>query len=252
MNVQEFFDKYNGKGLNPDNAYGNQCVDLADQYAVEVVGSPLPPVNGAKDFWSKNLVGYEKIPNTPDGVPQLGDIIIWTNGLFGHIAVFKEGDANRFTSFDQNFPTQGYYDNQGNFIGTGVCHFQEHNYTSVAGWFHPKNQPTQPQPSAPVINDQTTYDFGGDIGVAELGAIRSKVNDLTRDLNNSQTTVRGQIKEIIELKNQVTDCQFEVEKLQANATTGSQTVTKTVIVTKDLVFTSSLANFFYSLAKSLG
>lgn len=145
-----FFDEWNGKACNPDGAYGNQCVDVADQFSTEVVGIPLPPVNGAKDFWNKNLIGYDKIPNTPTGVPVIGDVIIWGWGAFGHVAIFKEGDENKFTSFDQDFPTQGYYDSAGNFIGTGVCHFQDHNnYDGVLGWFHPQIQ--EPAITPPVL-----------------------------------------------------------------------------------------------------
>ena len=97
MTIHEFFDKWNNKSCNPDGAYGNQCVDIADQYALDVIGAPLPPVNGAKDFWNKNLIGYDKIANTPTGVPQMGDIIIWGTGIgpFGHIAIFYQGDAKK-------------------------------------------------------------------------------------------------------------------------------------------------------------
>lgn len=190
MTIQEFFDKWNNQPCNPDGAYGNQCVDVADQYAVDVVDSPLPPVNGAKDFWNKNLIGYDKIPNTPDGVPQKGDIIIWGEGIgssFGHVAIFSKGDADSFTSFDQDFPTQGYIDNQGNFIGTGVCHFQKHNdYTGVLGWFHPKDtiitQPIVQQP-AKTGEDPIVALYKGILGV----------NPSTDELNSRKDQLKSGI-----------------------------------------------------------
>lgn len=215
MTAQEFFNKYDSKALNPDGAYGNQCVDVADQYATEVVGSPLPPVNGAKDFWNKNLIGYTKIPNTPDNIPQLGDIIIFGNGQFGHVSIFKEGDVNRFTSFDQNFPTQGYYDTQGNFIGTGVCHFQEHNYDDVLGWFRPQlgisshaDTSSQDSPaidfiyqgkldvSNPVKQDHFAQFMGFLNWQAYQDSLNKPVADLQTDLNNAK-------KDISTLENQL-------------------------------------------------
>jgi hypothetical protein len=145
MNIQNFFAKWNNIGADFDGAFGNQCVDLVQFYNQEVVGGPHLVGAGAKDIWDtypKNT--YDRIPNTPTGVPVMGDIMIWgiAAGPFGHIAVVKSADVNNFTSFDQNWPQQGVQDGSGNFIGTGVCHFQGHNYTSpaVLGWLHPKVQ----------------------------------------------------------------------------------------------------------------
>lgn len=139
MTIQQFFDKYNNKGIDFDNYYGFQCMDLAHQYAVEVVGFDFAPAPAAKDVWNQNPKGYIKIKNTPDGVPVRGDIIIWGTavGPFGHIAIFDHGDSNSFVSFDQNWPINS------------LCHFQNHNYTGVLGWLHPKSTPTTPQPSVP-------------------------------------------------------------------------------------------------------
>lgn len=128
MTYTDFKNKYNGKGIDFDGYYGFQCMDLAHQYATEVVGKDFAPAPAAKDVWNQNIDGYDKIPNTPDGVPQQGDIVIWGTGVgaYGHIAVFDHGDANSFVSFDQNWP-----------LGS-LCHLQNHNYNGVLGWFHPK------------------------------------------------------------------------------------------------------------------
>lgn len=134
MTFDAFIAKYDGKGIDWDGQFGNQCVDLYRQYAKEVLGFPQsPPVPGAKDVWNTYLADkYERIDNTPSGVPQKGDIVIWgaKYGPFGHIAVFLEGDASKFKSFDQNDP-----------VGT-KCHIQEHkSYTGVLGWLRPRVQP---------------------------------------------------------------------------------------------------------------
>ncbi len=144
MTLNDFINEWSGKPCNPDGAYGNQCVDIADQYAIEVVGKPLPPLgnNGAIHFWDMDIDGYDKVANTITGVPLPGDILIWGKavGQYGHVAIFVSGDAASFNSLDQNWPIQGYVDRDGNFIGTGVVHVQHHNWASegILGWFHPK------------------------------------------------------------------------------------------------------------------
>lgn len=129
MTADAFFTKYNGKGIDFDGYYGYQCMDLYQQYNKEVVGAPYIPVPAAADVWTKfPTTHYTKIANTPTGVPQKGDVIIWNKnagGGFGHIAVFKDGDMMQFTSFDQNW-------------NGSKAHFQKHNYTYVTGWLRPK------------------------------------------------------------------------------------------------------------------
>lgn len=85
-----------------------------------------------------NLAGHNrttKIANTPDGVPQQGDIVIFGTqiGPYGHVCVFVDGDVNGFRSFDANWPT-----------GT-LPHIQSHSYNGVLGWFHPKAVPAPAQ-----------------------------------------------------------------------------------------------------------
>jgi lactoylglutathione lyase len=89
MTLDEFIEKWNNKGCDYDNYDGFQCLDLAHQYAVEVNGVDIPAAPGAKDVWTKDTPGYDKIANTPDGIPQKGDIIIWGVGVgaYGHIAI---------------------------------------------------------------------------------------------------------------------------------------------------------------------
>lgn len=143
MTVSEFFTKYNGRGIDFDGYYGFQCMDLWQQYNKEVVGGPRIAAPYAKDVWAKNLYPkdfYTKIANTPNGVPQKGDVIIWSgaaNGGFGHIAVYYDGNVWNFRSFDQNWPTGSW------------CHFQPHNYNYVYGWLRPKKA----TPPAPIGDD---------------------------------------------------------------------------------------------------
>ena len=136
ITFEQFIEKWLGKKADFDGAYNGQCVDLFRFYVQEVLGLPQPKgVSGAKNFWTnyesdpslKNY--YEKIPNTPSNIPKNGDVVFWNEkagGGYGHVAMWIEGDVNKFTSFDQNWPT------------LSVCTKTVHDYKNVYGWFRPK------------------------------------------------------------------------------------------------------------------
>lgn len=126
MTLQQFIDRWNGQYCEiAGSTAPNQCVDLANQYIQDVLGFPIIEWTNAVDFPTRAGDRYEWIENGPVNIPQEGDIVVW-DGQYGHIAIFVEGDVNRFKSFDQNYP-----------IGT-PCHLQEHNYSGVNGWLRPK------------------------------------------------------------------------------------------------------------------
>src|SRR3972149_9463219 len=152
MTTQEFFNKWNGKLLDYDGSFGGQCVDVYRQYCKEVLGVPQsPPVVGAADIWTSYLSEYfDRIANTPEGVPIKGDILIWSKnagGGFGHVSIASVGNTDTFTSFDQNWP-----------VGS-LCHFQAHNYTNVLGWLRAKIQ-VVPPPEPPTFTPQTKIPLG--------------------------------------------------------------------------------------------
>jgi len=136
--MDDFINKYNGqtKGYPTDNSYKGECLSIVKLYIKEILGFNPPPsgTNSAYGYWSNfpaPLPNYfEKIPNTPSGVPQKGDIVIWSTavgGGYGHIAIFVEGNASSFRSFDQNWSGK-------------AAHIQGHYYTNVIGWLHPKGE----------------------------------------------------------------------------------------------------------------
>lgn len=152
----EFIKDFNGIGVNFDGRFGNQCVDLFRYYIHQVLDCPQPPgVSGAyqlADNYDRSRFKWiDNIENDVNNFPVKGDIVIWkptpANGNYGHVAICIDADGHTFTSFDQNFPSQGYKDSKGNFIGTGVCHKQKHNYSDVKGWLHPiaSNGTQQPE-----------------------------------------------------------------------------------------------------------
>lgn len=147
MTPDQFFSKWDGKKLDYDGAYGAQCKDVFSQYNRDVAKNPNYIVGNAHVLFDVAPTSvYEKIKNTPSGVPRKGDIMIWSEGIgkYGHVAIFVEGNVNRFKSFDQNFP-----------IGS-ACHYQEHNWKHVIGWLRPKAlapAPPPPPPPAPPPSD---------------------------------------------------------------------------------------------------
>lgn len=148
MKLDTFISTYTGKTVDTDGAYGGQCMDLMHKYIEQVLGLPLSVLAApaAKDVYLNfgNMNGrdnFDRIANTPDGVPQKGDIVLWGTGIgpYGHVAIVISADVNTFTSFDQNWN------------GVQKCAVIAHNYNAVLGWLRPKNQSniTQSQPLTP-------------------------------------------------------------------------------------------------------
>lgn len=136
MTFDDFIKKWKDKPVDVDGIYPNQCFDLFHQYHIEVLEltdkSILAFPSAYQIFTDFNRPDlFEKIINTPTGIPQKGDIIVWgkTIGQWGHVAIFIDGDANKFNSFDANWPT-----------GT-LPHIQQHDYTGVLGWLRVKSLP---------------------------------------------------------------------------------------------------------------
>ena len=190
MTIQSFFDAYEGLWVEStsigDSGSRDQCVDLWRVYNLRVIGGPNVTGN-AVDYWTNYPTDfYDKIPNTPTGVPKLGDVMIWgtSYGPYGHIAVCTDiADTKGFTSFDQNDPAKS------------PCHYQPHNYTGVLGWLRPKNLP---QDNPQVDPDKVKVDLGNPWGVMEVQAIKSKLGDLTRDIKNEKDKYNGFVQKWIQ------------------------------------------------------
>lgn len=185
MTLQDFFNKYNGQGVDFDGAYGNQCVDLAQFYNHDVVGAPRLTGN-AVDIWNtypKDF--YDRIANTPTNAPVAGDIIIWgasVGGGFGHIAICQSAGVSAFTSFDQNWPT-----------GSKV-HFQSHDYKGVLGWLHLKKS-VQPQPQPQSEDQQAVID--------QLRADRDKNWNLYQEQLGINTQLQAKITQVKEFVSKI-------------------------------------------------
>ena len=136
---KQFIQAHKGKAMDYDGVAGCQCVDLTKYYLEEVFGL-TPGAWGDAYYWydgfnniptlNKNFI---KIPNTPEFVPQKGDIVVWgksLNGNWGHIAICSgEGDTTWFKSWENNWT--GRHD---------PTEKIKHNYNHVSGFLRPKNQ----------------------------------------------------------------------------------------------------------------
>lgn len=96
--------RYDTDGVPSDQPY--QCVDLVQVFNSELVGGPRFWGN-AKDIINQPGDKYRRINNTPDFVPQAGDIGVFNGNLgggYGHVVVCTGlGDTNTFQSLDQNW-----------------------------------------------------------------------------------------------------------------------------------------------------
>jgi hypothetical protein len=131
MTAREWLKAKAGTKIDFDGYYGYQCMDLAEAYNKEIVGAPRIGGN-AIDAWTRYPTAhYTRIANTPSGVPQSGDIMVWGKGVgtYGHIGVVWTADVNRFETLDQNWPFSN---------GTTPAKFISHNYSGVLGWLRPK------------------------------------------------------------------------------------------------------------------
>ena len=136
MNYNEFIKKYLGKSIDYDGISGVQCVDLIKMYLDKVFEIKPSAWGNAKDYYEnfnnlplKNY--FTRIKNTPDLIPQKGDICIWGTGLgnkYGHIAIATgEGTVKQFYSYDLNW-------------GGKTVRRVLHNYTGFLGVLRPNDQ----------------------------------------------------------------------------------------------------------------
>jgi hypothetical protein len=246
MTFDAYQKKYLGKKIDWDGVYGGQCVDNFRQYVQEVLGFPQPKgIVGAKDFWTNydtdpNLKNfYDKVPNTPTGVPIKGDIPIWNEkvgGGFGHIDIFIEGNMKSFSGFDQNWPT------------LSVCTVTAHTYTNLLGWLHPKTAQPAPNPDAlqvclddhrqlvdqiekdlkPAIGDLKTKNEGLQGRIDSFNDWQKSLADLL-GCENQTTVIAGAISELIKTEQDLVIAQKENTKLQDTITDNYVEEVKTTV-----------------------
>ena len=104
-----------GKRFNPDNAYGFQCVDTANQWWLYLFGHTLKGV-GAADIpdpkWN-NFDGEATVyQNTPSFLALPGDLVIFNRNYgngYGHVGIVLYADLNSITILEQNWLGGAYW-----------------------------------------------------------------------------------------------------------------------------------------------
>lgn len=102
QDVADFIEAAPGQSFNPDGAYGLQCKDLIDAYAIYLWGNwrnTIRPGNANQCWRGHNPTHFEAIPNIAGDLtnfPRYGDVVIWNgDGInpYGHIAIVRWADA---------------------------------------------------------------------------------------------------------------------------------------------------------------
>lgn len=130
MKLLDFVARYNGQFLTAPGGIGGQCVDLSNQYLIDVL-SDQPVRANAIDWRLASIVGMRWVANTPTNAPPAGALVVWKEyaphgiGQYGHIALALVSDTNHLITFDQDWP-----------IGS-PCALTLHDYGGVLGWHAP-------------------------------------------------------------------------------------------------------------------
>lgn len=208
MNYDQFVAEWNGKEADWDGYFAGQCVDLFRYYCDQVLEIPQPDgVRGAANFWYDFYTdpilynNFDRIPNSPDFIPEKGDVGIWdwaVSGGWGHIGMCNgEGNLYWFKSFDQNWVT------------ISVCEMITHSYKLFLGVLRPKKGGGD---MVEVPNDQfeelvrksTEYDKFNSAGYRTVDDVNSTVEALKTDFEKCSKDNR-------ELQEKLEDCQENVE-----------------------------------------
>jgi polyhydroxyalkanoate synthesis regulator phasin len=208
MTLNEFKTKWLGKPCDWDGSYGNQCVDLYRFYVNEVLHFPQSPgVGGAAEIWdSADPDYYDFILNTPMGIPQPGDIVIWNRkmgGGMGHVAIALDGSTVTTLKLLETDGT----------TGTGLVQLKDRSYTNVIGWLHPKENMGN-ELEVCLRDRQKFWDERDDLlrtigagsveeGKSMVAGFKSRITDLTNQLGSAQAEVKNREEQVSRLKTEV-------------------------------------------------
>lgn len=198
MTFDEFIAKYTNQPVDFDGVYPNQCMDLMHSYVYEVLGLTdrklLAHPCAYQVFTDFTEAQYfDKIANTPEGIPQKGDIILFnktSSNPYGHVCIFVEGTASKFKSFDANYPTGS------------LPHIQDHTYGYCLGWLRYKGAPD----TINVLKTQFEE-------LVRKSTIADKVaSTLGKEVNES--VILGDLTRLIKLEDAVVEKDRKINELQ--------------------------------------
>lgn len=137
MTHSQFITKYIGRYIEfPGTGSALfQCMDVMRQYIVDVWKTDpyvIPRAGTAKQAYQSASTNSKiiKIANTPNGIPQKGDLVFfktsllppWLYGMAGHVAIVDSADLYNIFVMEQNYPTGR------------PCRIGRHSYKDCLGW----------------------------------------------------------------------------------------------------------------------
>ena len=112
MTYNDFFNQNINQRIDFDKVYRFQCADIPKVYASWIWGLKSGSVGyngGAKDIMKPNAIWNDsdviRIPNTPNGVPPKGSVVVFDSTLvnqYGHVGVVHAADKNWIYVLEQN------------------------------------------------------------------------------------------------------------------------------------------------------
>lgn len=109
--ITTWMNSKNGKKIDYDGRYGNQCVDLFNVYLKDNFGISNPiatvPVGTAKEIYNYNIPGFDKYA-APISNWKVGDIVIWNPNTSagettGHVAIVYSVNGSEVKVLEQNY-----------------------------------------------------------------------------------------------------------------------------------------------------
>lgn len=166
--IEEWLNSAVGVGMDPDGAYGYQCVDLVDQYGQDIFGVRWPVcvggVGGANqlldvvpdEYWTR----IDNDLSNADQIPKRGDVVVFggdSSNPYGHTAVVLSADQNYMHVVQQNGNT--------NWLpaGTDDLKYSQYGTGTVTGWLRPKEDKLlPPEHPVPVVTVRQCIVVSGD------------------------------------------------------------------------------------------
>lgn len=157
MTYNEFYSQYINRRLDFDSVYRFQCTDLAKAYPSKVWGVQTGSIGysgGAKDIMKSGAIFNDsdvyRIPNTPNGVPPKGAVVVFDSTMvnrYGHVGIVDSADKNWIYVLEQNGGS-----GNGDGVGNNRIRVTKYGYTygqqlslfkggigKCLGWVVPKN-----------------------------------------------------------------------------------------------------------------
>lgn len=151
--IEAWFGSVVGRRIDVDKHYGLQCKDVIDDLCMALWGNwtnTIRPGDAKFCFDGSNPTYFEKIRNSPTGVPPRGSVIVWNGNMgggFGHIAVVTSANVNSFSVVEQD-----------GFRQVAAYTKTYPNYAHVIGWLIPKLPEPITEPKEGAMNDQQFKD----------------------------------------------------------------------------------------------